>query len=1034
MKALGLAFAMLLMTATFAPAQNLIAYVTPDTIPRVVYVGADSHIHELRLQGTNLTPVGWIQADLSAIVTDSPPAVPAINGSSVHAYVTPDGIPRVVYVGVDSHIHELRLQKSWIQADLSAIVTNNSPAVPAINGSSVHAYVTPDGIPRVVYIGVDSHIHELRLQGTNLTPVGWIQADLSAIVTDNPPAVPAAIGSPVHAYVTPDGIPRVVYVGVDSHIHELRLQKSWIQSDLSAIVTDNPPAVPAINGSSLYAYVTPDSIPRVLYVGVDSHIHELRLQGTNLTPVGWIQSDLSAIVTDNPPAVPAINGSSVHAYVTPDSIPRVVYVGVDSHVHELRLQGTNLTPVSWIQADLSAIVSDNPPAFPAVGDLFAYVTPDSVARVVYLGTDCHIREQRLQGTWIQADLSAIVTDNPPASPAAGCGLVTTYHNDSWRTGWNNQETILNPANVVPGKFGLIGSADLDDQVDAQPLILSGQTIGGKTFPSVAYVATETNTIYAIDASSGAVIKSNNLGQPVPASPSCPNNGPNIGIDGTPVIDLMTQTLYFITDNLMPGGEPAHQLHALDLATLQDRPGSPRVVAASAQLDDGSTTVFDSSVQRQRTALLLANGTIYAGFSSYCDHEVTQSRGWVLGWKESDLTPLASAEVVDKDTASQSNFLLSAVWMSGFGIAADPQGDLYFTTGNSKNYNSSFNLAESIVKLRSDLGAVDGFFTPSNEDQLDGGDLDFGSGGTLLLPDQPGPVPHLAVAGGKYGELFIVNRDDLGGASGSQSSVVIGPCWCGPSYYQGADNRGHVVSSGGGHPQAQGASVGPLNGPTIMQWTVDTTRTPALTMEASAPALYLSAHDGGIFTSISSNGETPNTAIIWAVDRPDSNNNVNLFAFDATPNGGVLTQLWSDQAGTWSDPNANPNIVPTISNGRVFVASDRELRIFGLVSPGQQMVKKVGPKVERAASVLATTGLTYWGTIRKVQGHRVTLELRSGKAIVVDISKVAPLAGSDSGAVGRRIAVNGTKDSNGVLVADGLWRVKAPETWGADSPN
>ena len=75
-------------------------------------------------------------------------------------------------------------------------------------------------------------------------------------------------------------------------IHELRLERTgWIQADLSAIVTDNPPAFPAVNGSALFAYVTPDSVPRVVYIGVDYHIHELRLERT-----GWIQADLSEAV------------------------------------------------------------------------------------------------------------------------------------------------------------------------------------------------------------------------------------------------------------------------------------------------------------------------------------------------------------------------------------------------------------------------------------------------------------------------------------------------------------------------------------------------------------------------------------------------------------------------------------------------------------------------------------------------------------------------------------------------------------------
>src|ERR1700756_4182572 len=107
-------------------------------------------------------------------------------------------------------IYELRLQDSWIQADLAGFISD-PPATPA--AGDPFAYVTPDGVPRIVYRGTDSHIHELRLQGS------WIQADLADFISD-PPAAPAA--SDPFAYVTPDGVPRVVYLGTDGRVRELR--------------------------------------------------------------------------------------------------------------------------------------------------------------------------------------------------------------------------------------------------------------------------------------------------------------------------------------------------------------------------------------------------------------------------------------------------------------------------------------------------------------------------------------------------------------------------------------------------------------------------------------------------------------------------------------------------------------------------------------------------------------------------------------------------------------------------------------------
>ena len=159
-------------------------------------------------------------------------------------------IARVVYRGKDDHIHELRLQGGWMQTDLSAALVNRVPTVPV--AGDPFAYVTPDFVPRVIYRGKDDHIHELRLQG------GWMQADLSAMAANAAPAVPAA-GNPYAYTTTSDSIPRVLYRGRDEHIHELRFQDGWIWTDLSAVVTNGAPAVAA--SGDPYGYITRELDP-----------------------------------------------------------------------------------------------------------------------------------------------------------------------------------------------------------------------------------------------------------------------------------------------------------------------------------------------------------------------------------------------------------------------------------------------------------------------------------------------------------------------------------------------------------------------------------------------------------------------------------------------------------------------------------------------------------------------------------------------------------------------------------------------------
>src|SRR5208282_2597281 len=231
--------------------------------------------------------------------------------------------------------------------------------------------------------------------------------------------------------------------------------------------------------------------------------------------------------------------------------------------------------------------------------------------------------------------------------AAGQTSVTTYHYDNYRTGWNQNETVLTPANVGGSSFGLLQTVPLDDQVDAQPLVVPGVLITAGKYQGthdVVYVATEGNTVYAIDVHTGTVLLSPNFGTPVSYPLGCGNNGPNVGINSTPVIDPTSNTLYVMVYALQ-NNTPAYLLHALDLGSLTDTV-TPQLVTASHTLTDGSTFNFNATYQRQRPGLLLANGNVYAGFGSFCDRSPNLSRGWLLGWQTGTLTPLASNNLFD----------------------------------------------------------------------------------------------------------------------------------------------------------------------------------------------------------------------------------------------------------------------------------------------------------------------------------------------------------------------------------------------------
>ena len=484
--------------------------------------------------------------------------------------------------------------------------------------------------------------------------------------------------------------------------------------------------------------------------------------------------------------------------------------------------------------------------------------------------------------------------------------VTTAMYDTHRTGWNSKETILTPANVGSPSFHLQHSVALDANVYAQPLIVPGIKIG-TSLHTVVYVATENCTVYAIDAKFGTILAQRNMGPPGPN----PNGPALVGLNSTPVIDSTTQTMYVMVYKQGASG-PVFKLHALDLATLADK--VPAVtVSGSHTLTDGTKFVFSAGLARQRAALLLANGNIYAGFGGY-ETMPSITRGWVFGWQAGTLTPFSANQMLDTQATSPNNFFLDSIWMSNAGLAADDAGNILFVTGNSDplSYDGITDIQESAVKLSSGLTTILDLFTPDNQPNLDMLDKDFGAGGIMLLPDQPGSIPHLAVAAGKDGNMYFMNEDSLGGHSSTTNNVLgtyqIGPCWCGESYFN--DGQARVVSSGGTQ---------------VMVWTLSTFPSPSLKLAKSSAVLPI--RNGGFFTTVSSNGAS--NPIIWGIATDPTGTKINLLAWDPETGSTTtpMTQLFSAQAGTWQTGRAF--LVPAVQNGRVFVVSYKQLQIFGL---------------------------------------------------------------------------------------------------------
>jgi hypothetical protein len=505
------------------------------------------------------------------------------------------------------------------------------------------------------------------------------------------------------------------------------------------------------------------------------------------------------------------------------------------------------------------------------------------------------------------------------SADAGAGAdVLTYHNDNSRSGQNLAETVLTPANVNATQFGLLRVLPADGLVDGQPLIASNLSVSG-ALRNVVYVVTENDSVYSYDADTGAALVHVSVlgsGETPSDTRGCSQVVPQIGITSTPVIDRSAGpngTIYVVAMSKNAAGDYFQRLHALDLLTLAERANSPVTIQATypgTANNSVGTTSFEPKQYEERAGLLLLNGTVYTAWTSHCD--ATPYNGWIMGYDESTL---AQSQVLNVTP----NGSEGAIWQAGGGMAADSTGNIYVliangtfdTTLDAAGFPMQGDYGNAFIKLSSALQVTD-YFDMDNTVAESNGDVDLGSGGAMLLPDQTdstGVVRQLAVGAGKDGHLYVVNRSSMGKFSMSNNAIwedmpgaLPGGVWATPAYFQGTVYYGDV----GGTLKAFG----------IQQALLGKTPTSQTSTSFGYP---------GTAPAVSANGSS--NGVVWAVQNSSP---AVLHAFAA---GNLATELYnSNQAANGRDQfgAGNKFITPSIANGKVYVGTPTGVAVFGLL--------------------------------------------------------------------------------------------------------
>jgi len=512
--------------------------------------------------------------------------------------------------------------------------------------------------------------------------------------------------------------------------------------------------------------------------------------------------------------------------------------------------------------------------------------------------------------------------------------VITQRYENSRIGWNNNEKILNVSNVNQKQFGLLYTRTVDDQMYSTPLLVSNLSIRGKT-QNVLFVATMNNSVYAFDADDSSAMTA--LWHVNVTSPGntvfkssylpCSNYGSNIGIIGTPAIDTVSKTMYFISNEYATAAKKAQQyFHALDITTGNEKTGSPTLIATyvkgTGAATKNDTVYFDPIKHNQRSAMLLYNGVVYACWASFCDRD--PYHGWVMGFDASNY----KLKYTYNNTPNGSE---GGIWMAGNGPSVDDNGFIYIIAGNgtigdSIHPNNPIGRGESLLKFKpsSDSLRLVNFFTPGDYVKLEVNDLDYGNGTAIIIPNS-----NLSVSTSKEGKMYLLDDTKLGKCTANDDSALnafyviphyTNPQWADfgtPIYY-------HYSSQADSECVYVWASFDSLKqfsfNRSMMKF--DLSKTIKGTVTAA------NSNYGPVLAG-SSDSANVGTGIVWALRFTTSTNGTGLLeAYDAR---NVRKLLWSSNVGIDNKLGIYPKFnSPVIANGKVYVPTmSNKVYVYGL---------------------------------------------------------------------------------------------------------